>query len=72
MTFIIFVLACLQSDPSQCAGERIALPEVTTATGCHLVGHIRLQEWERDNADMTIKEANCMARPIAVAAGGQS
>jgi hypothetical protein len=71
MTYIIFVLACLQSDPSQCAGERIPLPEVTTATGCHLVGNIRLQQWEREHSDMTIKEANCMARPIAVA-GGQS
>jgi len=71
MTFIIFVLACLQSDPSQCSGERIPLPEVTTATGCHLVGNLRLQEWERENADLRIKEANCMARPIAVA-GGQS
>lgn len=69
MTFIIFVLACLQSDPSQCSGERIPLPEVTTAAGCHLVGNIRLQEWERDNADMIIKEANCMVRPIAVAGG---
>jgi hypothetical protein len=71
MTFIIFVLACLQSAPSQCAGERIPLPEVTTATGCHLVGNLKLQQWERENADMSIKEANCMARPIAVA-GGQS
>jgi hypothetical protein len=71
MTFIIFVLACLQSDPSQCSGERIPLPEVTTVTGCHLVGNIRLQQWERENADMRIKEANCMARPNAVA-GGQS
>jgi hypothetical protein len=71
MTFIIFVLACLQSDPSQCSGERIPLPEVTTATGCHLVGALRLQEWSRENTDMSIKEANCMARPTTVA-GGQS
>jgi hypothetical protein len=71
MTFIIFVLACLHSEPSQCAGERIPLPEVTTAAGCHLVGTLRLQEWARENTDMSIKEANCMARPITVA-GGQS
>jgi hypothetical protein len=71
MTFIIFVLACLQTDPSQCAGERIPLPEVTTATGCHLVGTLKLEEWARANAGMSIKEANCMARPTTVA-GGQS
>lgn len=71
MTFIIFVLACLQSDPSQCSGERIPLPEVTTATGCHLVGTLKLEEWAREHADLSIKEANCMARPITVA-GGQS
>jgi hypothetical protein len=71
MTFIIFVLACLQSDPSQCSGERIPLPEVTTATGCHLVGTLKLQEWVRENTGLSIKEANCMARPISVA-GGQS
>jgi hypothetical protein len=71
MTFIIFVLACLQSDPSQCSGERIPLPEVTTAAGCHLVGTLRLEEWARENTGMSIKEANCMARPNTVA-GGQS
>jgi len=71
MTFIIFVLACLQSDPSQCSGERIPPPEVTTAAGCHLVGTLKLEEWARKNAGLSIKEANCMARPISVA-GGQS
>ena len=71
MTFIIFVLACLQASPDQCSGERIPLPEVTTASGCHLVGNLRLQDWERDHAGMIIKEANCMARPVTVA-GGQS
>lgn len=70
MTFIIFVVACLQTNPGDCIGERIDLPEVTTATGCHLVGYFRLEEWAREHADRIIKEANCMARPIQ-AAGGQ-
>jgi hypothetical protein len=71
MTFILFVVACLQSQPGQCVGERIDLPEVTTATGCHLVGNLRLAQWQREHAEMHIKEANCMAKPSTITAGGK-
>lgn len=69
MTFILMVIACLQATPESCVGERIDLPDVTTASSCHLVGALRLEEWEREHAEYLIKEANCMARPLAAAGG---
>lgn len=62
MQYVLFVLACLSSDPQQCVGERLELPEITNETACHLAGHLRLNDWMRAHRDMELREAKCMGR----------
>ena len=44
-------------------------PVFAVPPGAMPAGVVGLQEWARENAELSIKEANCMARPIAVAGG---
>lgn len=61
MGFVLLVVACLSGDPALCASEQLALPGVTTETGCYLAGRLRLQEWMDEHAERELTDVRCLA-----------
>jgi len=68
MKFILLLVACAASDPGQCIARPITLPEVTNATGCHLVAQLHVREWLAQHPDMRLREATCMQGPVELVA----
>lgn len=65
MSYVLLVVACLVGPPgavpgANCIEDRLAMPGITNAAGCHLAARMRLAEWVRDSMPRRqIRKAAC-------------
>ncbi len=62
MTYVLILVACLTASSDDCRPERLPLPGITNATGCHLAGRLRLTEWlAQGHSIAQLAEVRCEA-----------